>query len=138
MSTATETKSSSAPTVIVVAGASRGIGLEYVVQLLKRKDVVLFATARTPSTAKDLIALKAKHSSNLHILALTVDDEKSIALFAAELGKHTKYVDLLINNAGVLPKPDSPKDTSFQILASTLATNTVQFALLSINRVVTC
>jgi NAD(P)-dependent dehydrogenase (short-subunit alcohol dehydrogenase family) len=140
----TESKSESPPTVCVITGASRGIGLAFVSMpsaikasspdllllqvnvLLQRKYVVVFAAVRTPSKAEALTALKSKHSSNLHILQLAVDDEKSIAAFAVELGKLTKYVDLLINNAGTLTWPDTPKNVTFKSLQSDFATNAVR------------
>jgi hypothetical protein len=61
----------------------------------------------------------------VHVLQLTVDDEKSIAAFAVELAKQTKHVDLLINNAGINQPKDTPLEGSFSLLLSLFATNAV-------------
>lgn len=36
-----------------------------------------------------------------------------------------RYVDVLINNAGTMPKADGPKDLTFDAISSTIATNAV-------------
>ena len=40
-------------------------------------------------------------ASKLHVLALAVDDEKSIDAFAADVKKIANKVDVLYNNAGI-------------------------------------
>lgn len=56
-----ETKSSSSkPFVAVITGANRGIGLGFVKPLLDRGYVV-FATARQPSKAAELVQLQSKY-----------------------------------------------------------------------------
>ncbi|MDO9519334.1 MAG: SDR family oxidoreductase [Pseudohongiella sp.] len=80
----------------IVTGTNRGIGLEFVKQLLAQgHDVV--ATARDPEAVPALKALQA--DGNLRLLPLDISDEGSVAAFVGAMGADP--VDVLINNAGV-------------------------------------
>ncbi|MDQ3206934.1 MAG: SDR family oxidoreductase [Pseudomonadota bacterium] len=90
----------------IVTGANRGLGLEFVRQLLARGDHVV-ATCRQPGRASALNALVGEHPGRLHVLPLDVADPRSRAELARELPLtlergDSAAVDLLINNAGVL------------------------------------
>ena len=81
----------------VVTGTNRGIGLEFVRQLLAQgHDVV--ATARDPGTVPALQDLQ-QTNSQLILLPLDLPDENSINTFARQVG--ATPVDVLINNAGI-------------------------------------
>lgn len=81
----------------VVTGTNRGIGLEFVRQLLAQgHDVV--ATARDPGTVPALLEMQ-QANSQLTLLPLDLSDESSIHTFAG-LASATP-VDVLINNAGI-------------------------------------
>lgn len=81
----------------VVTGTNRGIGLEFVKQLLAQgHDVV--ATARDPGAVPALKELQQVHG-NLGLLPLDIADESSIAAFVKVVS--TEPVDVLINNAGI-------------------------------------
>ncbi|AHE98674.1 SDR family oxidoreductase [Thioalkalivibrio paradoxus] len=89
---------------VVVTGCSRGIGLEFVRQLLARGDRV-FAGVRKPETASELTALAAAEPEQLTVLPLDVTQAAHRANLAATLGD--RGIDLLIANAGVYgPVPD--------------------------------
>ena len=92
------------PRIALVTGANRGIGLEFVRQLLVRGDRVI-ATCRQPGKAAGLNTLGGEHPGRLHVLPLDVASEKSRAELVRELplvlGEDGR-LDLLINNAGVL------------------------------------
>src|SRR3546814_18644099 len=68
----------------LVTGANRGVGLEFVRQLLARGDRVV-ATCRQPGRATALNVLAGDHPGRLHVLPLDVADPKSHAALAAEL-----------------------------------------------------
>ena len=85
----------------LVTGANRGIGLEFVRQLLTRGDRVI-ATCRHPGKATALNTLTGEYPGHLHVLPLDVANEKSRAELVRELPLVAGHVDLLINNAGVL------------------------------------
>ncbi|GGZ69528.1 short-chain dehydrogenase [Lysobacter xinjiangensis] len=88
---------------VLITGANRGIGLEYVRQLLARGDHVI-ATARHPAQAHDLNRLVAEHPGRLHVFPLDVMDPKAEAEVARELPLvlGDEPLHLLINNAGLL------------------------------------
>ncbi len=91
----------------LVTGANRGIGLEFVRQLLARGDRVV-ATCRHPGKAAALNTLTGEYPGRLHVLPLDVASEKSRAELVRELplvcgdAVEKPAIDLLINNAGVL------------------------------------
>ncbi|WP_159016814.1 SDR family oxidoreductase [Cognatiluteimonas profundi] len=94
------------PAHCLVTGANRGIGLEWVRQLLARGDRVV-AAARHPGKANALNALAGEHPGHLHVLPLDVADPRAIAELQRELlllgddGEQDR-LDLLVNCAGVL------------------------------------
>jgi NAD(P)-dependent dehydrogenase (short-subunit alcohol dehydrogenase family) len=83
---------------VVITGASRGIGLEFVRRYLSRGDHVV-AACRDPDRATELAALAAAAGPRARLLACDVASDASVAAFAAALGDAP--VDLLVNNAGV-------------------------------------
>lgn len=84
---------------VLVTGASRGIGLEFVKQWLARGSEVI-ATAREPSAATELSSLIDRYGDRLRVMQLDVADERSVELLAGAIGN--THIDLLINNAGIL------------------------------------
>ena len=88
----------------LVTGANRGLGLEFVRQLLARGDRVV-ATCRQPGKATALNALAGEHPGRLHVLPLDVADPRAIAELQRELlllADDGDRLDLLVNGAGVL------------------------------------
>jgi len=85
---------------IVVTGAGRGLGLEFVKQLLPRAEC-LIATARNPEAAQELQELARNNSGILRIVQLDLSDEESIQGAVEKIGKLVSSLDLLINNAGI-------------------------------------
>jgi NAD(P)-dependent dehydrogenase (short-subunit alcohol dehydrogenase family) len=55
---------------------NRGIGYEFVRQLVENKDNIVIAACRTPSNASKLNALKSSAQSQLHVLQLDISDEQ--------------------------------------------------------------
>jgi len=87
---------------VLVQGASRGIGLEFVRQLLVEPccDRV-FAACRRPEEARDLAGLAAD-DRRLQVVALDVADEASIEAAACTVAGGTDRLHLVVNCAGVL------------------------------------
>ena len=77
---------------VLVTGANRGIGLEFVRQLSARGDRVT-ACCRRPADATELLAL------GVEPVALDVTDPASVAALRERL--YGRAIDLLLNNAGV-------------------------------------
>jgi len=81
-------------TTILITGANRGIGLEFVKQYVAEGADVI-ACCREPGKATDLKAVKGK----VRVMALDVGDPASVAALKKDLGD--QGIDVLINNAGV-------------------------------------
>ncbi len=84
------------PGTVLVTGASRGIGFEFVRQYAEAGWSVI-ATARKPQDAKNLVELAARRR-NLRLEALDVVDAASITALQQRLAGLP--IDVLINNAG--------------------------------------
>jgi NAD(P)-dependent dehydrogenase (short-subunit alcohol dehydrogenase family) len=86
----------------LVTGASRGIGLEFVRQLLDAPQFAhVFATCRQPALATPLNEL-ASQQPRLRIVALDVADEARVEAAAREVASETDRLHLVVNAAGVL------------------------------------
>ncbi|KAF8590403.1 NAD(P)-binding protein [Ramaria rubella] len=86
----------------LVTGASRGIGLELVHQIVAGGDTV-FATARSPDSASDLQQLAASSpGGRIHVVQLDVADAESIKTAAGKVEEllEGRGLDYLLNNAG--------------------------------------
>ena len=88
---------------VLVTGANRGLGLEFVRQFLSSSTPPehLVATYRDPNTSRDLLEL-AKTESSLHAIQLDVTNSKAFPDLVSQLEKlfGTSGLNLLINNAG--------------------------------------
>lgn len=122
----------------LVTGANRGIGLEFVRQLLARGEHVV-AACRHPGKATMLNGLAAEHPGRLHVLPLDVADPKSRASLLHELPLVLGGDDegtpgrlgLLINNAGVLHSGERFGHLEQALLEDSLRTNAIGPFLLS-------
>lgn len=91
----------SSPTVYLVSGANRGLGLGLVTALVQRPDTIVFAGARDPPNATDLNALAAAHAGKLHVVKLVSADTESNTAAAAQIAKVADHIDVVIANAAV-------------------------------------
>ncbi len=78
----------------VITGANRGLGLEFVKQLLDQGHTVV-AGVRTPGNMDFL-------HRNLTVLTLDVASTDSVQSFANEIKSITDSIDVLVNNAGIM------------------------------------
>lgn len=114
----------------LVQGASRGIGLEFVRQLLRREGVPVIATCRQPEEARALKALVQEVGpgvveregglapvARLAVLRLDVQDEASIFEAAGRVGEQYGQLGLVLNCSGLLHGPQGMRpETSVRAL----------------------
>ena len=95
----------------LVTGGNKGIGFAICEGLLKCGFEVILA-ARSLDKAQDAISKLQSSQKSLQVqpLVLDVADDNSIDRAVATLGQKLKYLDVLINNAGIYP------DKNFNIL----------------------
>lgn len=96
---------------ILIAGASRGLGLFLVQKYLEDGEIV-FAGVRDKS-APLLKSLKEKYPDTLILVTMEVTDTKSVEEAAIEVGNYTNHLDIVINNAAI------HSESSFEILENT-------------------
>ena len=96
---------------VLVTGANRGMGREYIGQLLDRGAAKVYAAARDPRTVDD---------SDPRVVALALDVTDASSIRAA--GQSASDVSVLINNAGIL-RGSSVLDPDTSGLRQELETN---------------
>jgi len=115
---------------VLVTGSNRGIGLEFVRQLLARGDRV-YAACRHPGRALALTELAGAHPGHLNVLPLEADKERSIAELVRETTALTESLDVLINNAGMLVSGERFGALTAKPMSETFATNVIGPLLLT-------
>ncbi len=98
----------------LVTGTSRGLGLEFVKQLVARGDRVI-ASARSLDSAKAAAELADK------FIELDTSSEAAINAMPGDLGGEP--IDVLINNAGVLSEDRTIETVEMSEFARVFATN---------------
>jgi NAD(P)-dependent dehydrogenase (short-subunit alcohol dehydrogenase family) len=101
---------------VLITGANRGIGLELARQYVADGWRVI-GTARKPDAATELSELGAT------VLQLDVTDQESVERLARDLDGQA--IDVLMNNAGILPMVRTVPDIDFDQFNDIMAVNTV-------------
>ncbi|KZP14512.1 NAD(P)-binding protein [Athelia psychrophila] len=89
------------PTVYLISGANRGIGLAITSHLAARPDTVVYAGARNPSTATELQALARSLPKNVYVVKLASADEEDHKAAVDKIKKEVGRLDVVIANAAI-------------------------------------
>ncbi|NYE29527.1 NAD(P)-dependent dehydrogenase (short-subunit alcohol dehydrogenase family) [Rhodanobacter sp. K2T2] len=91
------------PISVLLTGASSGIGLAMLRQLLGNRHIALaFAVSRFASTSEVLRQLRDTHGERLVLLDADITDEGDLDRLRDTVSSHTDALDRVINAAGVL------------------------------------
>lgn len=112
------------PTIALVTGATRGIGLETVRQLAQTGAIV-FLAGRDPDRTRAAAHRLAADGLSVKPIVLDVTDAASIHKAAAEVKSLYGKLDILVNNAGVLldDMDRAPTEQSLETWRETFNTN---------------
>ncbi len=104
--------------VIIITGASRGIG-KAIVEMLKPKNATLVLAARDESKMQEIVA---DYNGNYLIKKTDVADEQSVKSLIKEVIEKFGRIDVLINNAGFVD-PKSVFETTLENWEKTIRVN---------------
>lgn len=104
---------------VLIVGASRGIGLGFVKQLLNSPNIKhLYATYRQPNSAQKLLTLQQQHPDKLTCLAVDVTDENQIINALNQIKNQTPKLHLVINCVGILHEGNLQPEKSLKHINS--------------------
>ncbi len=106
--------------IVVLTGASSGIGRAIANELITRHGCVVFAIARNE---EGLRAVKTELGENYIPFPFDVSKRENWESFVEFLQKSSIRVDILINCAGALPKFDTVEATSIEAFESAISVN---------------
>lgn len=115
---------------ILITGANRGIGLA-LARILAGEGHHVLAGSRQPAAAHELqSAARNASPGDIHILPLDVRSDESVRLAADEAAGRVRALDVLVNNAGVLPEEgnESLENLPLDCFEEAFATNVVGVA----------
>ncbi len=114
---------------VLIAGASRGIGLALCTALLERDDVAqVWAVARQASTSAELEKLAERHGPRLKRVDCDARDEQSLEALAREVREECEHLHLVISTLGILHQDGATAEKALSQLSlaglqATFATN---------------
>jgi NAD(P)-dependent dehydrogenase (short-subunit alcohol dehydrogenase family) len=85
----------------LVTGANKSIGFEVARQLAQKGIYVYLGSRNLENGVEAVSKLKAEGLSNVEAIQLNITDDESVKNARTEIGKKTKALDILINNAGI-------------------------------------
>ena len=108
--------------VILVTGANQGIGLATIRALLKLPgDNVCYLGSRNEGRGREAVKLLEGEGLSARLLLIDIDDEKSVKAARDFIKETHGGLDVLVNNAGMAFKHDSPASFAEQ---ATVTVNT--------------
>jgi NAD(P)-dependent dehydrogenase (short-subunit alcohol dehydrogenase family) len=110
---------------VLITGANRGIGLA-LAEALSRDGYAVIAGCRRPEAAADLQRL-ASQTRLIEVVLLDVNSDELISAAVASVGKMRNRLDVIVNNAGLMPEKgdESIADLPLTHLRSAFETNVI-------------
>jgi len=111
--------------ISLITGANRGIGLATARRLAREGDHVIVA-ARKPTAGAEAADRLVQEGLSASSLSMDVTEPQSIRAAAAQVDEQFGHLDVLVNNAGILPEATNPEPVEVLDLAmfeKTYATN---------------
>ncbi|MBV7530947.1 SDR family oxidoreductase [Chitinophaga sp. sic0106] len=108
----------------LVTGANKSIGLEVAQQLAQEGIYVFLGSRNLDNGIAAAGTLKAMGLNNVAAIQLDVTDDTSVMNARQEIGRQTKVLDILINNAGIFGgHPQTALDATIDQFKTTYDTN---------------
>jgi NAD(P)-dependent dehydrogenase (short-subunit alcohol dehydrogenase family) len=85
----------------LVTGANKSIGFEVARQLVQKGVYVYLGSRNLENGLEAVKKLKAEGLNNVEAIGLDITNDESVKNARVEIGKKTKLLDILINNAGI-------------------------------------
>ena len=99
----------------LVTGANKSIGFEVARQLAQNGIYVYLGSRNLENGLEAVNKLKAEGLNNVEAIQLDITNDESVRKARVELGKKTKVLDILINNAGIFGGyPQSALDSTVE------------------------
>lgn len=86
---------------VFITGANKSIGFETARQLLQMGYYVYLGSRNLDNGREAVEKLKAEGLNEVEVIQIDVNNAESIKAACTEIGKKTKVLDVLINNAGI-------------------------------------
>ena len=107
----------------LITGANKGIGLEIAKQLIQKGFYVYLGSRNLEKGLKAVEPLKAEGLNSFEVIQLDVTSHDSVANARSEIGKKTKILDVLINNAGISGIYENPSEATVDNFKEVYETN---------------
>ncbi|MFB7249308.1 SDR family NAD(P)-dependent oxidoreductase [Microbacterium sp. NPDC056234] len=108
-------------TIALVTGANRGLGLAAAAAIARTGATVIIA-GRDEAAARESADALVAQGLRAEALTLDVTSVSSVAAGVAEIGRRHGRLDVLVNNAGILPEATASGDREFIDMAALIAT----------------
>jgi NAD(P)-dependent dehydrogenase (short-subunit alcohol dehydrogenase family) len=109
---------------VLITGANKSIGLETARQLLQKGYYIYLGSRNLKNGLEAVEKLKAEGLNEVEAIQIDVSDQESVKVARAEIGKKTKVLDVLINNAGISGgMTQTATDTNIAIFKQVFDTN---------------
>lgn len=109
--------------VVVISGASSGIGRGLAKYFIEKYNCRVIGIGRSDAKMQSLIAELGERKDNFEYKLFDVGQNQNWINLASELDERNIVIDVLINNAGVLPPFDKFERQELSLLETTMQTN---------------